>query len=207
MDGQQRPVDAVVFDVDGVLVHAGEFGKLLESRYGIDREVQSGFFQGPFRECVRGRADLREVIGPFLQEWNWPGTVDDFLRVWFEADSEVDQGSLDVASRLRADGYACYVASTQERHRAAYLRDVVGLGARFDELFFSWEVGVTKGDPMFFELVTVQIGLAPERILFFDDVDGIVETARGVGWKAEVYASGDDMWELLARHGVRPSDV
>jgi putative hydrolase of the HAD superfamily len=195
-------IEVVVFDVDGVLVRAGEFGVVMEETYGIDRERQREFFHGAFRDCVSGKADLKEAIAPFLDAWSWPGSVEHCLTTWFEADAEQNHEALDIAADLRSSGLRVYVASTQERHRSAYLQDVVGLGPRFDGFFFSWSVGVTKADPAFFETVTKELGVTADAILFFDDTPAIVDTARRAGWNAEIYEIGDDLKALLRRYGV-----
>ena len=69
-------IEAVVFDVDGVLVRAGVFGEILDREYGLDYARTSAFFRGPFKGCVIGRSDLREAIEPYLREWGWPGSFD-----------------------------------------------------------------------------------------------------------------------------------
>jgi putative hydrolase of the HAD superfamily len=159
------------------------------------------FFRGPFRDCVLGQADLRDAVVPFLEDWNWPGSVDDFLAAMLEAEPNDD--AVDLASKLRENGKRCYVASTQEAHRAAFLEQT--FGSTFDALFFSCRVGRTKGDPRFYEDVTPQIGAEPNEILFLDDAEGIVDAARNAGWNAEVYAIGDDLAATLSGYGLELS--
>ena len=200
-------VNAIVFDVDGVLVRAGVFGEILERQYGLDRSRTGAFFQGPFKECILGRADLREALEPFLLEWGWSGSVQDCLDLWFQADSELNQQMLDVAAALREDGRRCYVASTQEACRAAYLEDVLGLASKFDGLFFSCRIGSSKPDRTFFDHTAENIGADPNEILLIDDHELNVEGARAAGWNAELYLFGDDLDAMLAKYGIEVSDA
>lgn len=195
-------ISALILDVDGVLVRAGVFAEILERDHGLDRAVTSDFFQGPFKQCVIGRADLKEALSPYLRGWGWEGSVEDLLRLWFEADSRVNEDVLSLVERVRERGLACYVASTQESHRAAYLEDVLGFRHLFDGLFFSCRAGTSKPDPTFFEHVAGQLGIAPPELLLVDDHDPNVEGARASGWQAELYRWGDDMRALLGRYGI-----
>ena len=200
-------VKALVLDVDGVLVRAGVFADVLERDHGLDRAATSGFFHGPFKDCVLGRTDLKDAISPFLNDWGWSGSVDDCLRVWFEADSTVNDEVLGLVASVRAKGLPCYVASTQESHRAAYLEKVLGFGDAFDGLFFSCRVGACKPERAFYDHVRSTIGVEAQEVLFFDDHDPNVEGARGCGWNAELYRWGDDMRSLLSRYDVEVLDA
>ena len=200
-------VKAAVFDVDGVLVEAFVWARILADEHGLDRVRTDPFFLGPFKQCVVGEGRLKEELRPFLDDWRWPGTVDEFVARWFEADSGVNGQALDVVDQLRRAGIACYVASTQEAERAAYLRDKLRFGERFDGLFFSCELGVEKPERRFFELATQAIGVEPGQILFFDDHQPNVDGARLAGWRAELYRSGDDLRARLREHGVWLAEV
>lgn len=195
-------IEAVVFDVDGVLVESGVFGARLSRELEIERAAMDAFWRGPFVECSLGRADLRVELEPVLARWGYPGGVEACLKDWFEADSKLNLELLACVERLRQGGLACHVASTQERHRAAYLEGPMGLGSRFDRSFFSCHVGWRKPQPEFYRHVTAELGLPPAALLFLDDQQANVDAARAVGWNAERYAFGDDVAALLARHGV-----
>lgn len=194
-------IRSVVFDVDGVLIRDGEFARILGERYGLSLKHTASFFQGPFQDCLLGRADLRESVAPFLVDWAWPGSVDDLLELWFDADSETNDDVLGLADELRARGVPCFVASTQEQHRATHLEHRLGLGARFDGAFFSCHIGTRKPDRAFFDHVASEIGASPSDILFFDDHDSNVKGAREAGWNAERYELGDDVRAIVNSYG------
>lgn len=196
-------VKALVFDVDGVLVKAFVWARILEEEHGLDLVRTKSFFSGPFKKCVLGRARLKEELRPFLDEWCWTSSVDDFVDRWFEADSGVNAQVLDAVDQLRRQGLGCYIASTQEAERVAYLRKTLGFGSKFDGTFFSCELGAQKPDRHFFELVTRKIAVDPEEILFFDDHQPNVEGARAIGWHAELYRAGDDLAVKLREYGIR----
>lgn len=53
-------IKAVIFDADGVLIKAERFSLHLERDYGITKERTLPFFTGIFKDCLIGKADLKE---------------------------------------------------------------------------------------------------------------------------------------------------
>jgi len=195
-------IEAVLFDVDGVLVHSGKFGAQMARELGLSRDAMDAFWHGPFASCSLGAADLKEQIAPFLRDWGYRGSAEDCLRAWFEADSTLNHDALDAVQRLRARGLPCHVVSTQERYRAEYLEGPMGLAQRFDKLFFSCRLGVKKPQPELYQRVTTELGLAPASLLLVDDQQANIDAAHAAGWQAELYSFGDDLAEIWRRHGI-----
>ena len=195
-------IEAVVFDVDGVLVRSGAFGQQLRRQLGVPSKALDEFWKGPFALCSLGLADLKQEVEPFLERWGYRGSVEDCLQNWFEADSTNNSDVLDEVERLRRRGVPCHIASTQERYRAAYLADTLGLANQFDRLFFSCHLGMKKPQLEFYEYVVSELGTSPATLLLIDDQQANVEAARIAGWSAELYALEDDLPPLLARHSL-----
>lgn len=194
-------IRAVIFDVDGVLVQSGVFGRRLQG-LGIDPTSLQSFWHGPFAECSLGRADLKQALSPFIEQWGYPGSVDDCLEAWFEADSTLNHPLLDEIERLRAQHLPCHVASNQERHRASYLERVMGLASRFDRFFFSCQLGVRKPELEFYRRITSELDTPPSSLLYVDDQQANVDAARAAGWRAELYTIGDALLPIASRHGL-----
>lgn len=195
-------IKAVIFDVDGVLLHSGAFGARLAREYGFERAALDEFWRGPFARCTLGLADLKEELAAVLREARCRVTVEECLKQWFDADSGSNAAAFEAAAQLRDRGIPCHVGSTQERYRATYLEKRLGFSRHFDRLFFSCHMGVRKPQPEFYAQVTSALGAAPAELLFIDDQRANVEAARAFGWNAELYAFGDDLRALLSRHGL-----
>jgi len=193
-------IRAVVFDVDGVLVHPWRFRDRLREEHGITPEMTRSFFRGPFVDCVLGRADLREALVPHLESWTWKASVDELLQLWFSAENAPNESVLAAVRKLRKRGLSCFAASVQERRRAHYLTHDMGFGVEFDALFFSCHLGVRKPDVAFFEVVSAQIGEPPGQLLFIDDHEANVDGARAAGWVAEQFVDERKLAQDLARH-------
>lgn len=201
------------FDVDGVLIdgwHANSalrkpWDARLDADLGVDRKAFQELFFGtsagrsasPMFECVIGRRDLREALAAVLPDTGYRGSVDDFMRYWFERDSNLNADLLELVEVLRKKGgVKTYVATGQEHRRARYLWNDLGLSKHFDGMFYSAEIGHPKKDLRFFEAINRALGIdAEHRPLFFDDQPEIVALAGDAGWDGTVFTSVADVLE------------
>lgn len=193
-------IKVVLFDVDGVLANGGPFSLCLERDYGITRQTTRPFFQGRFRECLVGNADLKEELVPLLPEWGWRESVDDFLAYWFRSEHSINEPLMQEVRRLREHGMPCYIATDQEKYRTAYLLEHMGFADAFDGIFSSAHIGYIKHDTRFFGAVLQALqDIQADEILFWDDTPGKVECARSAGLQAEVYLDFTDFTEKMER--------
>lgn len=184
------PIKAILFDADGVIVYPPfRFVAYLEQHHGLTMADTQGFFRGPFQECLVGRADLKETIAPFLDEWGWDGSVDAFLDCWFTEEHVIDQRLLAVVEAYRDQGIYCGLATNQERYRLDYMTQEMGFGNHFDGIFGSATVGAVKPQRLFYQRITQALNLAPQQILFWDDSPRNVAAAIEFGWHAEHYTT------------------
>jgi putative hydrolase of the HAD superfamily len=200
----------IFFDVDGVLIdgwHAKpEFRRpwdvTIQEDLGIDREAFREKFFGPFganraviHACIRGERDLKEALAATLPAVGYTGSVDVFLRYWFEKDSHVNATVMDAVKRLsRHPDVELYLATGQEHYRAAYLWDELGFKAHFKDIFYCAKLGHLKDALGFYLAINEALGIAPdERPLFFDDREDSVALARQAGWDACLFDTPSDL--------------
>jgi putative hydrolase of the HAD superfamily len=187
---------AILFDADGVVLkkHHGEYFSVRFSReHDAPVEEVTEFFKTKFRLCQEGKADLKQELNPVLPKWGWDKDVDAFLEYWFTSDVEVDPEVIQAVQKYRKQGIKCYLATDQEKYRAAYLRDIMGLAQKFDGFFFSCELGAVKSQSSFFEQVLIRLDLQPTEIAYWDDEKRNVEVAKALGINAKFYESIADL--------------
>ena len=81
----------ILLDVDGVIVSKETYFSTRYAReFGVPVEKLLLFFETEFRECNTGKKDMKEVLGKYLADWQWKGSVDELLRYWFEDGSVPD---------------------------------------------------------------------------------------------------------------------
>jgi putative hydrolase of the HAD superfamily len=196
------PFKAILFDVDGMVITSKRFSDQMQEQYGISWDKMKPFFNGPFQLCKVGKADLKEELSTVMSEWGWAGTVESLMEFWFTGGLEVNERMTNLVSELRENGTRCYLSTNQEKYRLAFLRDEVGLGSLFDDIFSSCEIGRTKDEPVFFDHVCAVLreqdpSTEPGDILFNDDHEENLAAARGCGLQTHLYKDFDAFEQLV----------
>lgn len=189
----------LLLDVDGVVIRPRNkyFSEKFSEDYRIPLDQILPFFKGEYKKAAIGEVNIKDILPDYLQKWGWKGTVDDFLKYWYESEKDVDQGVLKIVRELRKNGVRVHLVSDNEAGRAKYLMEVVGLGKEFDSGFFSSELGVTKSDPQFFQKVAEQLQTEAGNIIYFDDDQKNVDAAKGVGIDAHLFENIEDLKETV----------
>lgn len=199
----RRPVRAVLWDADGVLQHQpGGWVEWLEEAGG------PGFADAVFAAevpALRGEVGLRDSLDEVLRAR--PDSrveVVDLLALWERA--VLDADAMALVAQTRASGVLAVLATNQQDHRRAWMRDVLGMDTHMDRAFYSCEMGVAKPDPAYFRHILDALGLDAEETGFVDDSLANVEAARSVGIRSVHHdpASGsavlrDEVAGLLGR--------
>lgn len=195
-------IQAVVFDVDGVLsTHEQSFSRLYADQHHMDYGPFRAFFQGEFQQALVGNADLKQLIQNHPELWS-DKDVDHLLDTWFSYETNLNQSLLEAAQTLKDKGFHCYIATNQELYRGEYIRDIM-LPVKFNNYFISGFVGAKKPEEQFFrhliDSVTEDIPtIKPEEILFIDDSPEHIEGAAKLGINAHLHTDTRATQQLLA---------
>ena len=180
-----RPVDAVIFDLGGVLIDWNP-RYLYRRLFGDDTEAMEAF--------------LGEVCTP---EWN---ARQDAGRPWAEAVAELSarhpeardlivayderweemlggpiRGTVEILGDLRQAGVALYALSNWSAAKYAIARPRYPFLGWFRDVVISGEVGVIKPDPWIFRLLLERNRLDPARAAYVDDSGPNVSVAERLG--------------------------
>lgn len=185
--GASAEIKVIVFDLDGVIVFPWGFANYLEKEHSITREHTREFFSGPFIPCLKGQADVKQALLSYLPQWNWAGTVDEFVEKWVESEKCVDSRLIDLVIGLRKNGWICGLGTNQESHRANFIRKTMEFENYFDYLLFSCELGAIKPEREFFNKAQGRLACNPEAILFIDNEEHYIEGARKSGWNTLLF--------------------
>jgi putative hydrolase of the HAD superfamily len=178
-------IQAILFDADGVIqrpsaLRRGSWQELLGCERDVDQFVDTVF------ECERhaleGASDFIGALSGLLVEWQCQGTLQDALVVWTMI--EPDSGMTQLVQTLRQGGIRCYLATNQEPHRASYMSEQLGYRRLFDGEFYSCRMGVAKPATAYFRSIVEELDLPAATILFLDDNEINVNSAREAGLNA-----------------------
>jgi len=196
-------VSAVLFDADGVLTLPEEVFSVVYARsHGLDIAPFERFFKTEWRDFVTGKRDLKEAIAANPELWQWKGEAEDLLEYWFKTEDIRNDALISLIREVSRKGLACYLATEQEKYRAAYMREVMFPGL-FKDYFVTCEIGFKKNEPAFFEEIITRLqaatpALNPSEIVFFDDDQPKVDTALSRGINAHLYRGVDHVKEVLS---------
>lgn len=192
--GSENKIKAVVFDADGMVIKGDRPSLRLARDFGVPMEKLNEFFGNEFQDCRLGKRDLREAVAPYLPQWGWKGSIDDFLHFWFAESYYRDEEVITWAQKLRNEGIICILATNQEKLRVAYMKNEVDLVEIFDHIISSSEIGYTKPQKEFFEALMKSIpAILPSEVLFFDDKETNIEAARSFGFQTKLYKNNEDL--------------
>lgn len=201
-------VDVILFDADGVIQRpfAGR-RDTWRGLLGPERDLDP-FLAAVFeaeRPALEGRTDFVLSLSSLLAAWGCRGTLDDGLAAWTMI--EVDPEIVEIVRRLRRAGVRCHLATNQESHRARYMSETLGYSTLFDREFYSCRMGVMKPAVAYFQGILDQLDIPANRILFLDDRQANVDSARQAGLHAATFtldAGPSELMRTLNAFGVSP---
>lgn len=113
------------------------------------------------------------------------------------------EGAADFLAGVCGNGYQVACLSNTNAQHIAFVNDPRHVGHlplhRLDHRFFSYEVGAMKPELAIYEHVEQTTGVAPERMLFFDDRQENLDVANDRGWQTcLVDPTGDPIKQMKA---------
>ena len=199
--------DALLFDLGGVIIQI-EFNRAIQAwadaagvpaaqvgaRFSLDAgyEAHERGELDPAAYCAHLRRTLALDLAdePLLAGWN---------QIFVGEMPEVGQLLASLAKSLPLYAFS----NTNAAHRAFWQVRYAGILALFSQVFCSCDLGLRKPTADAFMEVCGRIGVAPGRLVFFDDHPQNVEGARAAGLRAHVVHSAADIRAALRMEEIR----
>lgn len=205
MSDPPEQLDAVVFDLDGVIRHWNDdeldvHGALhgLPPRAILD----VGFSEDLGRAAVTGRLTYRDwmdrVRGEIIDTWGMGAAP--ALDRWEANVGVVDHDMVDLLRTVRTQVPVALLSNGTTRLR----RDlhVLDLTDEFDVIFNTAEIGIAKPDVEVFRHVVADLGTTPPRTAFVDDLPANVQGASATGMQAHHFVGQRGLATFLATLGI-----
>jgi glucose-1-phosphatase len=198
--------DALLFDLGRVVIDI-DFGKVLACWTGhagcMPADLSKPFWQSEtFRRHETGHAGDAEFFGALRTTLGIDLSDAQLLEGWntiFAGEMPGINALLARAAR-RLPLYA--FSNTNPPHVAHFSKPYADVLGHFREIFLSCAIGLRKPDAAAYDYVIKAIGVAAERIVFFDDLVENIEGARKRGLTAVHVTSPDDVAEALTALGL-----
>jgi 2-haloacid dehalogenase len=201
----QPPVEAVVFDLGGVLLDWDPrhlYRKLFADEAEMElflAEICSPAWHAPHDRGVSTAASCAELASrhPEFSEliWAWSRRSEEMI-------GGVDAGSVEVVRAVRETGLPCYALTNMEAETYPLrLRRFPFLGW-FDGTVVSGREGVAKPEPAIFRRLLDRFALTPNTTSMIDDTKENLETASKLGIQTVLFRSSRQLRAELEAVGV-----
>jgi putative hydrolase of the HAD superfamily len=156
-------------------------------------------FDDPYERHERGEISEIDYYASLRRSLHLDIPDDEFRAGWNAIFTEPVHETVALLEQLK-DRVPLYAFSNSNTaHHAVWSRKFRDAMTHFRRVFVSSEIGLRKPERASFDHIAREIGVAPGRILFFDDTLANVEGAREAGLRAVRVTGPDDV-----KHAVRP---
>ena len=207
IDLSATTVDAVVFDVGGVLIDWDPrhlYRKIFDERAEMECFLAEVCTPAWNEQADAGRPTA-EITAELCREHP---DKQHLIESYYARFPEMMKGALDdtvvLLERLHAREIPLYVLSNFSAETFPHACERFAFFERFTGMVISGAEGMKKPDPRIFELLTGRFDLAPAATLFIDDRRDNIEAARDAGWQAVHFTSAEQLANDLHALGLLP---
>jgi 2-haloacid dehalogenase len=199
------PVEAVVFDLGGVLLDWNP--RYLYRQLFDDEQAMEHFLS---EICTLEWHEAHDRGVPFERSASELAAVypdyADLIRAWGERSEEMVGGQIDatvaILADLRARGVPCYALTNMEAETYPLRRERFEFLRWFDGTVVSAQEGTVKPDPEIFRRLLDRFGLMAERTVMVDDAERNIAAARSLGMQTVHFRSPDQLRAWLVAAGL-----
>ena len=189
--GISIPGRAVVFDYGEVISQAPDAGdrERLVELAGVPGSALWPEYERRRDELDEGTLDIRDYWADIADRLGVTWDAARIHELWvtdYRSWLSIDPGTLDVLLDLAAGGTRLALLSNAGRDFASYFRNG-SLGALFEAVFVSGELGVIKPSPVIFEIVMRELGITAAQAVFVDNKEINVRGAEALGITGHVF--------------------
>ncbi len=181
------PIQAVVWDLGGVLVRTGDRQprRAWERRLGLEQHSLDEMVFGSTvsRQATIGEANVQDIWDDVARRLDLSPKQAAQLRQDFWRGDQLDLGLVEKIRLLRASYKTGMITNGWKNSRES-IENVWHLDDVFDSILISAELGLAKPDPAIYRLLLDEWSLPAQAAVFIDDFADNVVAARQLGMPA-----------------------
>ena len=182
-------IKAIIFDLGGVYFTDGTSKAVqkVSKKYNLNSQEVSDFFgtkNNIGRLYRQGKLTSKEFWEEFEKQFGIKVNKEDLTKQWILCYKPI-QGNVDLIEKLRKNGLKIYFLSDNVKERSDTLQKKFKFLENFNDGIFSHKVGLTKSDGIkVFRIAIQKTRNKPNEIIFIDDKEDYVKTAKSLGMNA-----------------------
>lgn len=200
-------IKSIIFDLGGVYFTNGKDAaiKKISRKYNISPEIANKFL---FTGSELGGLYRKGLI---TSEEFWDRSKnlsgikadnDELNKLWVESYKPI-KGTVRIIKLLKKKRIKLYVLSDNVKERVEYLQSKYKFMDNFVDGIFSNDIHITKNEGTgAFKLILEKTRENPENVLFIDDIEKYVETARELGMNGICFKSPEQLEEEFKNLGI-----
>jgi 2-haloacid dehalogenase len=199
------PVEAVVFDVGGVLLDWNPrhlYRKLFAAEAEMEQfldEICSPAWHAPHDRGVPTAASCAELAATYPE-------FSDLIWAWSKRSEEmiggVDAGSVEVLRAVKEAEVRCYALTNMEAETYPLRLERFRFLGWFDGTVVSGREGVAKPEPEIFLRLLDRFDLTSGTTLMIDDTEENLDAASGLGMQTVLFRSSGELRQQLEATGI-----
>jgi beta-phosphoglucomutase family hydrolase len=200
---RRRGIEAVLFDMDGVLVdsiaaHMQAWNSSLEQGHltPLDLRTYLDYVGNSNREILTRHLDRLKLDVPAAARTELIARKENLLRTIMRNGVTTTPGVTDWLEYLEKKGIRCAVASSGEMANIVTVLESLRLANYFTSLVSGSSLPATKPDPLIFLLAAASLGVSPERCLVVEDAPAGIQAARAAGMASCAVSTTVPAYEL-----------
>jgi epoxide hydrolase-like predicted phosphatase len=202
-----RQIDAVVFDMGGVLtVDPYEAIRDYATELGVPSDTFVGQLRGPeFAEVETGDRSLRDYLKFACRDVQARvGVRVDIRRLadCLAAGQQMRPEMIALVQDLARGGVKVGVLTNNAKEARSWWTSGVLPLESFAAIVDSSEIGLRKPTPAIFKLTAERMGCHPERVLYFDDTEENVVGAAASGLTAQLFVDAHHCRRVCEQSGL-----
>lgn len=180
-------IRGAIFDLDGVLLDSMAVWNDLGVRYLQKRGIQpeEGLSQILFSMSMEQGADYLKV------KYQLPDTpqeilngIEQMIRDFYFYEVQPKEGAKELLQFLQDQAVKMIAATSSPREHVTKALQRNGLYDYLQQIYTTGEVGVSKHEPVIYQLAANSLGTKPEETLVFEDSLYALKTAKNAGFRA-----------------------
>jgi len=175
----------LVFDPESIVAN---FSRAVGMTPEEIHDIPVGHLRMEFELGTRSPESFRDAVSMAL---NCEIDEEEFVRLWGDI-FEPNEPMFDFFRRVRQTHRTYLLSNTDPYHMRWILERWPEL-EECDGMALSYELGLLKPDPEFFEAVVDRFGLTPSECLYIDDLPDNVRAGHAAGFHAVHYESAEQV--------------
>ena len=184
---QKNGIRGAIFDLDGVLLDSMAVWNDLGVRYLKKRGIQpeAGLNQILFSMSMEQGADYLKA------KYQLPDTpqeilngIEQMIRDFYFYEVQPKEGARELLQFLQDQDVKMIAATSSPREHVTKALQRNSLYDYLQQIYTTGEVGVSKHEPVIYQLAANSLGTKPEETLVFEDSLYALKTAKNAGFRA-----------------------